>query len=339
MGCGGGGSSYDAPPEVNNSTVAGSATNVLIEPETLKNWIDDDLVGNESDFGAKVVILDFGAYDLSLPADEQTERIQGSCRVERGMLTGLRFEGVADATPLVATGAQMDAVIQRLGIEEDTTIVFTTDVGNAGYFTTRAYWTFRYWGFPREQLKVLNGGNTAFAAAYPGLMTQEIPAPTPSTFSVRDLAGINDDLRASVGEMIEIIKTLPSSTTDMVFDARGDSYYNGTKATAALITGDVVVVDGHPEAETSWDRVPFMLMVFMPVENSRMLMRSWLCLKPRPALQIPKKQPFTVHRGTLPLPCSSYWTQCLISTFNSMTVPGVSWANTPTMQLPMVSFL
>lgn len=246
-GCGGGGSSFDTPPAVDNTAVAGSTSNVLIEPATLKSWIDEGLVGNETGFGAKVVVLDFGAYDLSQPAADQTDRIQGSCRVERGMITGKRFEGVADAAPMVATGAQMDAVIQRLGIEEDTTIVFTTDVGNAGYFTTRAYWTFRYWGFPREQLKVLNGGNTAFAAEYPGLMTKEIPTPHASTFSVRNLAGVNSDLRASMGELIEIFKTLPTSTTNMVFDARGDAYYNGTKATSGLVGGDIVVVDGHPE--------------------------------------------------------------------------------------------
>lgn len=248
-GCGGGGGSqsYDSPKAIDNTPINGAATSVLVDAETLKSWMDEGLVGNTaSSYDGKIVILDFGAYNLSAAAEDQSPRIEGSCRVEQGMITGKRFEGVGDATPLVATGAQMDAVIQRLGIDANTTIVFTTDAGNAGYFTTRAYWTFRYWGFPRERLKVLNGGNTAFAAAYPELMTQEIPTPVASTYSVRDLAGLNDDLRASVGEMIDIVKTLPTSTTNMVFDARGSDYYNGNLATSALITGDVVVFDGHP---------------------------------------------------------------------------------------------
>ena len=236
-GCGGGGgSSYDTPEEVSNSPTGGSATNVLIEPATLKSWIDKGLVGNETDYGEKVVIIDFRGSG---------ERIQGACRLEGADLTLTRFEGVADAAPLVATGAMMDAAIQRLGIDENTTIVFTTS--GSAYLATRAYWTFRYWGFPKERLKFLNGGNSAFATAYPSLMTEEVPSPTPSTYSVKDLAGINDGLRASVGEIIEIIKTLPDSTTDMVFDARGDTYYLGNNATSGLVGGDIVVVDGHPD--------------------------------------------------------------------------------------------
>ncbi len=237
-GCGGGGGSgYDTPTETDNSAVGGAATNVLIEPATLKSWMDDGLVGNETGYGEKVVILDFRSTGA--------ERINGACRVEGADLTLTRFEGVADAAPLVATGAMMDAVIQRLGIDENTTIVFTTD--GSPYMATRAYWTFRYWGFPKSRLKLLNGGNNAFAAAYPNLMNENVPSPTPSTYSVRNLAGLNDDLRASVGEIIEIIKTLPDSTTNIVFDARGDAYYLGTKATSGLLGGDVVVVDGHPE--------------------------------------------------------------------------------------------
>ena len=241
-GCGGGGnSSYDTPTETNNEVVGGSATNVLIEPATLKTWIDEGLVGNETGYGEKVVVLDFRS-----PAE--SDRIAGACRLEGADLTAARFEGVGDATPLVATGAQMDAAIQRLGIDEDTTIVFTT--GGSAYLATRAYWTFRYWGFPKERLKFLNGGNAAFAAEYPAAMTafDDAPTPTPSTYSVRNLDDINDDLRASIGELIEIIKTdLTTSTTDIVFDARGDIYYLGNKATSGLLGGDVVVMDGHPE--------------------------------------------------------------------------------------------
>ncbi|MDX2480459.1 MAG: selenite/tellurite reduction operon rhodanese-like protein ExtH, partial [Desulfuromusa sp.] len=240
-GCDGGGSSYDTPTETNSAAVGGSATNVLIESATLKSWMDDGLVGNETGYGEKVVILDFRS-----PAD--SDRISGACRLEGADLTATRFEGVANAAPLVATGAQMDSAIQRLGIDEDTTIVFST--GGSAYLATRAYWTFRYWGFPKEQLKLLNGGNAAFAAEYPGHMTaaDDAPTPTPSTYSVRNLDSINDDLRASISELIEIIKTdLTTSTTDIVFDARGDSYYLGTNATSGLLSGGKVVFDGHPE--------------------------------------------------------------------------------------------
>jgi len=243
-GCGGGGGSFDTPTETSNEAVGGSATSVLIEAATLKTWIDEGLVGNETGFGDRVVVIDLGTADT---------RIQGACQVSLGELTATRFEGVGYALPMVATGAQMDALIQRLGIEEDTVIVFSAP-GNI-YAATRAYFTFRYWGFPIEQLKVLNGGNTVFEAEYPGLISDVVPTATASTYSVRNLSGINDDVRASMGEMIEILKgDLVDSTTDIIFDARGkdpvdgDSGYFGTGVTNGKLSDPAapVVFDGHP---------------------------------------------------------------------------------------------
>ena len=236
-GCGGGSDSYDTPSTAANAPISGAATNVLIEPATLKSWMDQGLVNSQSSFAQKVVILDYAS------ATDTTPRIRGAHRVPQGDLQLKRFEGVGDASPMVATGAQMDAVIQRLGIDDNTIIVIT----GSGFFPTRAYWTFRYWGFPKECLKVLNGYNSAFATAYPDLMTTEAPTVTPSTYSVRNLTGLNDDLRASVGEMIEIVKTLPTSTTNVVIDARGSSNYNGLASTPGqIVSGTVVVFDGHP---------------------------------------------------------------------------------------------
>lgn len=237
--------SYDTPTvATNNPTIAGAATNVLIEPATLKAWMDQGLVASEGTFDSRVVILDFNS-------DTTKPRIKGACRVSAAELNSSRLEGVANAVPMVATGTQMDDVIQRLGINENTTIVFTTNNSSA-FQATRAYWVFRYWGFPKERLKMLNGTDAAFAAAYPDLMTTEVPIVTPSTYSVRNLDGINDDLRASVGEMVEIIRTLPSSTTNVVLDARATATTGGywgkpaNATTGQLVSGTVVVFDGHP---------------------------------------------------------------------------------------------
>ncbi len=240
-GCGGSGSSYDEPRNTDTIPVNGAATDVLIDVATLQSWIDTGLVNNEDGFDQKVVILDYAAY-----TDETitSPRISGACRVTRAELDKLRFEGVGTATPLVATGEMMDAVIQRLGIDENTTIVFTTS--GSAYYATRAYWAFRYWGFPKDRLKLLDGGQNAFAAAYPDMMTVEVPSPEASTYSVRNLPGLNDDLRASVGEIITIIKGLESSDSDVVIDARGSKNYSGLGATSGLVSSGVVAVDGHP---------------------------------------------------------------------------------------------
>ncbi|MFO7577366.1 MAG: selenite/tellurite reduction operon rhodanese-like protein ExtH [Pelovirga sp.] len=239
-GCGS--DSYDTPKSTQTTPINGAATDVLIDVDTLKSWIDSGRINDEAGFDSKVVILDYYAYN----EDNILEpRIPGACRVTRAELDQARFEGVGLAAPLVATGAQMDALIQRLGIDDDTTIVFTTS--GAAYYATRAYWIFRYWGFPKERLKLLDGGQTAFAAAYPELMTTNVPSPDPSTYSVRNLPALNDDLRASIGEMIEIVKTdLTSSTSNLVIDARGPNFYLGNAATSGLVGGEVVVFDGHP---------------------------------------------------------------------------------------------
>ncbi len=239
-GCGD--SSYDQPISADNAPIAGvgAASSVLIDPATLKGWIDQGLVNDDSSFNEKVVVLDFFSAG-------GTDRIAGASRVAGGELNSKRVEGLAVAYPMVATGGQMDDVIQRLGIDEGTTVVFTT--GNKQFYSTRAYWMFRYWGFPMEKLKLLNGGNAAFEAAYPGLMTTAVVEPAASTYSVKDVGdGLNDDLRLSLGEMLGVVASF-NADDDVILDARGLANYGGTKSSPGYVTGmvDLTVYDGHPE--------------------------------------------------------------------------------------------
>lgn len=239
-GSGGGGSdSYDKPETTETAPINGAATDVLVDASTVAAWITGGQVG-AAVYGEKVVILDFASDPTTSPL-----RIKGACRVAGGDLNSKRVEGVATAYPLVATGPQIDAVIQRLGIDEDTTIVFTTS--NAGFYSTRAYWMFRYWGFPVDKLKLLNGGNAAFALDYPTLMSEVVPVPTASEFSVRDLDGVNDDLRLSIGEMLGLVSGLDTDT-DVILDARGATNYAGLASSPGYVTGkvDKTVYDGHP---------------------------------------------------------------------------------------------
>ncbi len=231
---------YDEPVDTTSNPATETAnTNALIEPSTLKSWMNEGLVGSKSTFNDKVVIIDVNAGD---------ELIQGASKVSlNDELIENRIEGVAKAGWLVASGKQMDACIQSLGIDENTTIVFTTP-GNP-YAATRAYWSFRYWGFPKDRLKVLNGGNEAFKKEYPSSMTDTAFVAEKSDYSVQKLDGIKGDLRASIGEVIQVFDGLPEDENNIVFDALGDgaeSRYQGTKTTSGKF-GYVVVVDGHPE--------------------------------------------------------------------------------------------
>ena len=237
-GGGGGGSDYDEPDTTITDPVNGSATSVLIEASTLKQWLDEGLVNNTDGFDDKVVILEYGTTG---------DRIPGAIQVGTNNLRGTRLDGLAPAASLVATGAQIDAVIQSAGIDENTTVVLMT--GGSAYLSTRAYWTFRYWGFSMDRLKVLNGGKAAWTAAGYEL-TSEAPVVEPSTYSVKNIGAVNTDLRVSIGELIEQVSdaSVVNGVDYVTIDARGGSAtsgYVGAGTTTSLITGSVVF-EGHP---------------------------------------------------------------------------------------------
>ncbi|KAJ0410521.1 hypothetical protein ATCC90586_008328 [Pythium insidiosum] len=78
----------------------------------------------------------------------------------------------------VISEREFQHVVQSLGIEKDSTIVFYDDAMGIG--ATRAWWVFLHYGFPKENLKVLDGGWRQWV-----IDTQEISTDrdTPSTVS------------------------------------------------------------------------------------------------------------------------------------------------------------
>lgn len=247
-GCGGGGSdSYDKPIVLSNSAIEGHATNTLITPEILKDWMDAGYVNADSSFDGKVVILDYASLDSAA-------RIPGACKVATGELAATRLEGIAQTGTMVPTGAMMDAVMQRLGIDENTTIVFTS---STFFYATRAHFVFRYWGFPRERLKVLDGGNSAWTAAVTAngwnteyALTNVVPSPVASTYSVRNIGTLRDDLRYSIGEMITEVVPAIQAGTMLHLDALGPAHAAGTATnltTDLIDTSKWVVFEGRIE--------------------------------------------------------------------------------------------
>ena len=186
-------SNYDKP-------VTSQTSATLLSPETLKTWIDSGIV-NSTGFD-RVVIL-----DVTSLATYTAGHIPGAQFVNSGDIYQIRQEGPATDVNMVIEGARMDALIQKAGIDGNTTVVITTGAaspsGSAILTATRTFWTFRYWGFAKGKLKLLDGVNFAWKAAY-GLSTDTPPAPTPSTFSVKNNARLRTDLRASLGDMINV---------------------------------------------------------------------------------------------------------------------------------------
>jgi len=243
-GCGTSG--YDNPDDAITTTKTATA---LVEPQTLKQWMNEGKVnGTGTD---RVVII-----DASTPAQYAAAHIPGALFLDKdNELVQTRLEGIAAAAGMVPDGARMDAYIQRLGIDKNTTVVFTTNQANPVIWATRAYFTFRYWGFPKERLKVLNGYNKAWDAAYPSSLTAAVPTVAPSTFSVRSNGATRPDLRASLGEMISTVKA--ALATNVIIDTRGSdgqvgvgskfSYDGDPGVTAGVFLpgSDFVAFEGH----------------------------------------------------------------------------------------------
>lgn len=207
-GCGGGG--YGNPTTAIKTTKTETA---LVTAGTLKTWTDEGLVNKKGGYD-RVVILEITANANHY----NTEHIPGAILVNMTSdIMASRVEGPAQFGQMVADGKQMDTLIQKAGIDENTTIVFTTSdteiTANAHYNMTRGYVTFRYWGFPKERLKVLDGGNKAWKALFTTnedkekYITSVVPTITPSSYVVTP-DGVNRvqaDLRASLADMITAV--------------------------------------------------------------------------------------------------------------------------------------
>ncbi len=184
-GSGGGSDSYSTPGTGNTAPLEGQSSNVLITADTLKAWIDQGKVNSTSSY-ENVVILQQKGYAAGHIPGAQEWAVSGISRVEGPILSG----------NMVPDGETMDAMLQERGITANSTVVF---MGNN---SERIYFFFRYWGFPKSQLKILNGGTAAWTAAGNSLTTVN-PVIAASTFSVKDLVnGPNLNVRASLNEMI-----------------------------------------------------------------------------------------------------------------------------------------
>jgi 3-mercaptopyruvate sulfurtransferase SseA len=207
---------YDSPERISS----------LLESAKLKSWIDNGYI---DDRGNKVVILDT-SFGGAARSDYDAGHIPGTHYVNfAAELVKTRSDGPMMVGLMVADGPQFDAHIQRYGIDENTSVVFT---GHHMYWMTRAYWTYRYWGFPQDHLFVLNGKATTAnsvwnAAGYP-MQTTAPPLPTPSTFSVSSWRGNMDEVRASLEEFLKAAAgTLPNA---VILDARNENEYNAVSA-------------------------------------------------------------------------------------------------------------
>lgn len=220
-------SNYDTP------LTSQTTFSPLLSPETLNVWVASGIV-NSTGYD-RVVIL-----DVTAKATYDAGHIPGAQFMNSGDLYQNRQEGPAVDINMSLDGPHMDTLVQRFGIDKNTTVVFTSGgTVSAGTVlsATRAYWTFRYWGFPKEKLKLLDGINFAWQAAY-GLTTAASPAPVPSTYSVKNNVSLRTDLRASLADMINVAEGRVANAipVDMRSSDTDGSYVGKRGSTTGVFT-------------------------------------------------------------------------------------------------------
>jgi len=213
---------------------------VMVSAATLNGWVEGGY-GTDSYGYSKLVIL-----DVDSASSYAGGHIPGSYNLDTGSdLQTTRSNGIGDTVSQVPTKEMMDGLIQRTGIDAQTVVAF---VGNGTMMNVgRAYFNFRYWGFPKERLRVMNGTKNATyrdAAGY-SLATTETPLPTPSTFSVCSLRQDTsvDGFRASFEEMLAV--SADNNPATVVVDARSANEYDGVVGSTSVSGQNYVAFEGH----------------------------------------------------------------------------------------------
>ncbi len=238
-GCGGGSTSSGGYADPTATITTTKTPTALIDAATLKLWMDEGKVNNPDPANLDRVVV----VTVATAAQYATQHIPGAQLLDSGSeLLMTRLEGVTAIGTMVIDGATIDKIIQRLCINQNTTIVFVASKDQNGLNAARAYFSFRYWGFPKERLKVLQGGENGWASAATAAswlpsyaLTKTAPVVAPSSFSVKNLykgSTTNFALRTSIGEMISTVDKINSGSlkTDAngvsILDVRGGNIGN-----------------------------------------------------------------------------------------------------------------
>lgn len=133
-----------------------------------------------------------------------------------GYEVAVRNDGPIDAEHEVGTGALISQMLQKYGVTKDDVIVISTSrYDYPGFCPSRLWWTLYYWGFAKENIRVLNGGNKAYATkGYPLQKGVTLPVVTPSSFNVAELPIKHFESRIAIGELIALVDSGRTSLPD-----------------------------------------------------------------------------------------------------------------------------
>ena len=201
-------------------------SSAIIDATTLGQWTDEGKVNAPLGTAARVVVVSVST--VANFTSTTKKHIPDAFNLDYpNELTMTREEGLGPATVMVLSGPRMDALVQKLGIDAGTTVVLTVPRGTSDsdmYQLSVAYFTFRYWGFSRDRVKILNGGDDAWEVAGRAL-SDAMLVPTPSTYSVTANKVLKDTLRYSVGEVLSFVDSVNRDrsvlNTWQILDVRG----------------------------------------------------------------------------------------------------------------------
>jgi 3-mercaptopyruvate sulfurtransferase SseA len=201
---------------------------VMITPDILNEWVTNGY-GTDLNGYSKMVIIDATSQNSYTGGGF----VPGAYLMDTGVdLEAERSNGVATIASMVPAKEHIDDLIQRVGIDQETVIVITGDTMLA---IGRAYFIFRYWGFPKERLKVMNGTNATYAeAGFP--LTSVPPEPEDSPYTLCNLTQ-KTSLRASLSDMIVIAED--TDTESVVIDARTAGEFSGTSGAREAFVGHI----------------------------------------------------------------------------------------------------
>lgn len=163
------------------------------------------------------------------------------------------------------------ALVKRLGIHPDTTVVFYGDKNN--WWATYAFWVFRLFGI--ENLRIMDGGRARWEQEGRE-MTEEVPTVTPGTIEVADRK--DDAIRAFRDDVLAHMKR-----QGQMVDVRSPEEYSGTRMHMPDYPNEGALRGGHiPGARNvPWARaVDPATHTFLPADRLRSIYQDEQGLKP-----------------------------------------------------------
>lgn len=220
------GCSGDAGTTGYDNPVSTTLAPAIIDARTLMTWADEGKINAPFGTADRVVLVSVTTRaNFTSPTKKH---IPDSVLLDYSAeLSMTREEGLGPTGTMMLAGPQMDALVKRLGIDDHTTIVLTVPKATTDsemYQMSVAYWTFRYWGFARSRVKILNGGDDAWEVAGQALTDAVVSVP-PSTYNLTTNKAAKPGVRYSVGEMLTLVDSLNQTPAQragvQLLDVRG----------------------------------------------------------------------------------------------------------------------